>query len=124
MSKLSTTTDSAAMKPRPVHPGEILREDFMAEYGLTAGTLAKRIGVPRDRIEKIIRESRAVTADTAVRLARLFGTSPQFWLNLQTNHDLCALELPLEAMTFPPLADPQVGMTGFAEAGQEPYLKP
>jgi addiction module HigA family antidote len=77
-----------AAKPRPVHPGEIIREDFLPEYGLTAGTLAKALLVPRDRVEKIIREKRAVTADTAARLARLFGTSPQFWMNLQANYDL------------------------------------
>ncbi|MCV0396673.1 MAG: HigA family addiction module antidote protein [Rhizobiaceae bacterium] len=75
-------------KPRPVHPGEILREDFLPEYELTAGSLAKALHVPRDRIEKIVRESRSITADTAARLARYFGTTPQFWLNLQANYDL------------------------------------
>jgi antitoxin HigA-1 len=75
-------------KPRPVHPGEILREDFLTEYELTAGSLAKALHVPRDRIEKLIREQRAVTADTAMRLARYFGTTSQFWMNLQTNYDL------------------------------------
>lgn len=75
-------------QPRPIHPGEILREDFLPEYSLTAGSLAKALLVPRDRIEKIIRESRALTADTAARLARYFGTTPQFWLNLQANYDL------------------------------------
>lgn len=80
-----------ARRPRPVHPGEILREDFLPDYGLTAGSLAKALLVPRDRIEKIIREKRAVTADTAARLGRLFGTTPQFWLNLQANYDLASL---------------------------------
>lgn len=84
MSKSSTTTDA----PRPVHPGEILREDFLPEYGLSAGSLARALHVPRDRIEKLVRERRAVTADTATRLARYFGTSPQFWMNLQVNYDL------------------------------------
>lgn len=78
--------------PRPIHPGEILREDFLPEYDLSAGTLAKAIGVPRDRLEKIIRESRAVTADTAARLARYFKTTPQFWLNLQANFDLAQVD--------------------------------
>ena len=73
-------------QPRPIHPGEILREDFLPEYGLTAGSLAKALLVPRDRIERIIRGSRALTADTAARLARFFGTTPQFWLNLQANY--------------------------------------
>ncbi|MCH8239608.1 MAG: HigA family addiction module antidote protein [Proteobacteria bacterium] len=72
----------------PVHPGEILREDFMTEYGLTAYSLAKAIHVPRDRIESLSRGRRAVTADTALRLARYFGNSPQFWLNLQSHYDL------------------------------------
>jgi antitoxin HigA-1 len=78
--------------PRPIHPGEILREDFLPDYDLSAGALAKAIGVPRDRLEKIIRESRAVTADTAARLARYFKTTPQFWLNLQANFDLAQVD--------------------------------
>lgn len=72
----------------PVHPGELLREDFLPEYGLTAGSLAKAIHIPRDRLEKIIRGKRNVSADTALRLARYFGTTPQFWINLQGNYDL------------------------------------
>jgi len=75
-------------KPRPIHPGEILREEFLPEYGLTPGTLAKALHVPRDRIEKLVREKRVVTADTATRLGRYFGTTPQFWMNLQANFDL------------------------------------
>lgn len=75
-------------RPRPIHPGEILREDFLPEYKLTATSLAKALHVPRDRIEKLVREQRSVTADTATRLARYFGTTPQFWLNLQANFDL------------------------------------
>ena len=72
---------------RPIHPGEILREEFLTEYKLSAGALAYAIQVPRDRLEKIIRGKRAMTADTAARLARYFGNSPQFWMNLQINHD-------------------------------------
>ena len=78
-------------RPRPIHPGEILREDFLPEYSLTAGSLAKALHVPRDRIEKLVREKRAMTADTAMRLARYFGTTPQFWMNLQANHDLASV---------------------------------
>lgn len=89
-SKSSTTTSAPA--PRPVHPGELLREDFLPEYGLSAGALAAALHVPRDRIEKIVREKRAVTADTAARLARYFGTTPQFWMNLQANFDLAQVE--------------------------------
>lgn len=79
-------------RPRPVHPGEILREDFLPEYGLTPGALAKALLIPRDRMEKIVREQRNITADTALRLARYFGTSAQFWVNLQANYDLLVAE--------------------------------
>ena len=81
-----------ALKAWPVHPGEIIREDFLPEFGLTAGSLAKALHVPRDRIEKLMREQRAVTADTAVWLARCFGTTPQFWMNLQANHHLAQVD--------------------------------
>jgi addiction module HigA family antidote len=71
------------------HPGEHLREDYLPEYGLTAGALARRMGLKdRTRMERIVRELQPVTADTALRLARVFGTSAQFWINLQTTHDL------------------------------------
>jgi addiction module HigA family antidote len=71
------------------HPGEHLREDFLPEYGLTAGRLAKAMGLrDRTRVERIIREKQPVTADTALRLGRVFGTTAEFWLNLQAQHDL------------------------------------
>jgi addiction module HigA family antidote len=74
--------------PAP-HPGEHLREDFLPEYKLTPGALAKAMGLKdRTRIERLVREQQPVTADTALRLAAVFGTSPQFWINLQTTHDL------------------------------------
>jgi len=72
----------------PVHPGEILREDFFPDYGLTAYRLAKAIRVPRDRIESIVREKRGISADTALRFGRYFGTTPEMWLNLQAHYDL------------------------------------
>ena len=73
------------------HPGEILREDFMAPLNLTAGALAKAMRLrDRTRIERLSRSLQPVTADTALRLGRVFGTSPQFWINLQTAHDLSA----------------------------------
>jgi len=78
-------------RPRPIHPGEILREDFLPDYGLTAGSLARALHVPRDRVEKLVREKRAISADTAMRLARYFGTTPQFWMNLQANFDLASV---------------------------------
>ena len=71
-----------------VHPGETLREEFLAELGLTPYALARELSVPRTRIERIVREETPVTTDTALRLGRYFGTSAEFWLNLQTRHDL------------------------------------
>ena len=76
------------LKRKPSHPGEILREDFFSEYGLTAYKLAKELKVPRNRIEEIIREKRSITADTSLRLARFFGNKPEFWAGLQTTYDL------------------------------------
>lgn len=76
------------LSPLP-HPGEILREDFMAPLALTAWSLAKAMGLKdRTRIERLSRCTQSVTADTALRLGRVFGTSPQFWTNLQSQHDL------------------------------------
>ena len=72
----------------PVHPGEILREDFLPDYGMSAYALAKALNVPRSRLNAIVRCERAVTADTAMRLARYFGTSAEMWLNMQTSYDL------------------------------------
>ena len=74
------------------HPGEILREEFMAPLALSANALATALRVPATRIGEIIKEDRAVTADTALRLARYFGTTPQFWLNLQSAYDLSKVE--------------------------------
>jgi addiction module HigA family antidote len=72
----------------PIHPGEILEEEFMRPLGLSANGLARRIDVPVTRISEIVRGNRGITADTAVRLARLFGTSSELWLGLQAEHDL------------------------------------
>lgn len=71
-----------------IHPGEILKEDFMEEYGLSQYELARRIGVPAPRINAITLGKRSITADTALRLGKFFGNSAQFWLNLQSHHDL------------------------------------
>ena len=71
------------------HPGEHLREDYLPAYGLTAGALARAMGLKdRTRIERLIRETQSITADTALRLAKVFGTAPEFWMNLQAQHDL------------------------------------
>lgn len=72
----------------PVHPGEILKHEFLEEMNISAGKLAKHIHVPRTRIERLCDEQTSVTIDTALRLARALGTTPEFWLNLQTNYDL------------------------------------
>ncbi len=72
----------------PIHPGETLREDFLKPLGLTANRLAIELQAPATRVNDIVRGQRAITADTALRLARYFGTTPQFWMNLQTNYDL------------------------------------
>jgi len=79
------------MKPTkipPVHPGEILLGDFMEPLGLTQYALAKALRVPALRISQIVRGQRAISADTALRLSRYFGTRPEWWLDLQTHHDL------------------------------------
>jgi len=73
---------------RPIHPGEVLREEFMIPLGLSANALALALRVPTPRINDIARERRAVTADTALRLARYFGTSAEFWLGLQSDFDM------------------------------------
>jgi len=76
----------------PIHPGEILEEEFMRPLGLSANGLARRIDVPVTRISEIVRGNRGITADTALRLARLFGTSSELWLGLQAEHDLRVAE--------------------------------
>lgn len=73
---------------RPIHPGEILREEFMVPMGLSASALAIALRVPAPRINDVVRERRAVSADTALRLARYFGTSAEFWLGLQSDYDM------------------------------------
>ena len=78
----------AAKRLAPVHPGEVLLEDFLTPLGLTQYRLAKGLSVPPRRINEIVHGVRAVSADTALRLARFFGTSARFWLNLQTAYDL------------------------------------
>jgi addiction module HigA family antidote len=72
----------------PVHPGEMLREEFTRPLGLTQVELARRLGISRRRVNEILAEKRGISTDTALRLARLFGTTPQFWLNLQRDYDL------------------------------------
>ena len=72
----------------PIHPGEVLKEDFLGPMGITQYRLSKDIGVHSRRINEIVHGKRAITADTALRLGRYFGIEPEFWLNLQTHYDL------------------------------------
>ena len=78
---------------RPIHPGEILREEYMVPRGLSANALAHALGVTPARINDIVRERRGITANTALRLARYFGTDAQSWINLQATYDLRVAEL-------------------------------
>jgi addiction module HigA family antidote len=80
------------MRLRPVHPGEILREDFMVPLGLSMNKLALELRVPVTRIAEIVHGRRAITPETAVRLARYFKTTPLFWLNLQCQYDLDVIQ--------------------------------
>ncbi len=75
-------------KVRPTHPGEMLREDFLPDYGLTVSSFAKALGVSRQTVNELLRERRAVSPPMALRLSRLFGTSPEYWLNAQRAVDL------------------------------------
>ena len=89
MSKSSTITKGAATPARvTTHPGEMLAEEFLKPLGLSVNALAIALRVPATRIGAIVKGERSVTADTALRLARFFGTSPEFWVNLQAMHDL------------------------------------
>jgi antitoxin HigA-1 len=82
----------AGRKLPPIHPGEILREDYMKPLGLTAHRLAMELHVPATRVAEIVHERRAISADTAIRLGRYFKTTARFWLNLQTAYDLEVVE--------------------------------
>jgi addiction module HigA family antidote len=86
------TTEAAIEAPangmRPIHPGEVLRDEFLLPLGLSAHALALALHVPAPRINDIVRERRAVTADTAMRLARYLGTSAEFWMGLQSDYEM------------------------------------
>ncbi|MBN9252383.1 MAG: HigA family addiction module antidote protein [Mesorhizobium sp.] len=85
---------------RPIHPGEYLREEYLVPLGLSAGALARKLNLPRTRIERIVKEEVGITPDTALRLARFFDTTPQIWLNFQQ-----AYELETEATRLAPELD-------------------
>jgi addiction module HigA family antidote len=80
--------NNTGMQRKPTHPGEMLREDFLPDYGLTVAGLAEFLGVSRQSVNELLRERRAVSPEMALRLARLFGNSPEFWMNAQRTVDL------------------------------------
>src|SRR5690606_37718403 len=84
----SRRRSSMSKRRAPIHPGYILETEFLDELGLSAYALAKALKVPVNRVTAIVKGERAITADTALRLARFFDTTPEFWLNLQTHYDL------------------------------------
>jgi addiction module HigA family antidote len=89
VSKTSITSKANASPNRvTTHPGEVLREEFLKPLGMSANALAIALRVPATRIGAIVKCERSVTADTALRLARFFGTTPEFWMNMQAMHDL------------------------------------
>ena len=83
---------------RPVHPGEVLREDYLVPLSMSANALSKRLHIPASRINDIVLERRGVSADTALRLAQFFGGQAQSWLNLQTQYDLRVAEIDKAAL--------------------------
>ena len=93
---------------RPTHPGEMLREEFMPDYGLSVAKLAEALGVSRQSVNELVHERRSLSTEMALRLARLFGTSPQYWLNMQRSVDIWdSFELDrdaIEAITPLPVA--------------------
>jgi len=86
----------------PIHPGEHLAE-FLEEYGISQNALAKRMGIHRMRVSQIVRGERSITADTAIRLGIVFGTTPQFWMNLQARNDLEVAKPRVDARSIEPL---------------------
>jgi antitoxin HigA-1 len=89
--KLSTTTTKRGRIPKriaPVHPGDVLRKDFLQPLGMSVNKLALSLGVPATRMGEIVNGRRAVTSDTALRLARFFGTTPEFWMSMQAGYEL------------------------------------
>src|ERR1700678_2015986 len=108
-----------------IHPGEFLREDFLAPMGLSSNALALALRVPVTRITEIVRERRGITADTALRLARYFGTTPDFWMKMQLSYDLALassqVAVRIEAEVMPASADRKVNLkTG---ANENPSLR-
>lgn len=105
----------------PLHPGEVLREEFIEPLGLSAGKVAKACGVPRTRVERIVREELGISGDTAIRLARFFKTSREFWLNLQARYELEMAEknAGFEIAAITPY-EPREGVSAIEEDDSEP----
>ena len=103
-------TDMTMLK-KPSHPGEILKFEFLEPLELSEGVLARRLGVPRTRIERLVKGTTSVTPDTAFRLARFFGSTPQFWLNMQTNHDIANASI--DVSSIEPLGGVTADVGGF-----------
>ena len=87
----------------PCHPGEILRHEFLDPLGVLAIGLARAIGVPRTRIERLVKEQTAVTPDTALRLSKALGTTPEFWITMQSNFDMAAARRNVDVSGIEPL---------------------
>jgi addiction module HigA family antidote len=104
-----------AKKPPPLHPGEILREEFLIPLELSAGALAKVCGVPRTRMERLANEETGVTADTALRLSKAFGTTAALWLNLQNDYDIriAQRDIGKQLDKIEPVIEPQPDATHF-----------
>jgi addiction module HigA family antidote len=103
------TIANTGIKRRPTHPGEMLREDFLPDYDLTVTGLAEAIGVSRQSVNELLRERRAVSPEMALRLSRLFGNGPEFWLNAQRAVDLweAAMRATAYSMSSSPSLCPQ-----------------
>ena len=97
MSKSATTIE-------PIHPGEILAGEFLEPIGLSASALGRHIGVPANRITEILNGRRGISGDTALRLAMAFGTTPDFWVNLQSHYDLECARDAAGRLNIPPLS--------------------
>ncbi len=87
----------------PMHPGDVLKELYLDPLGLGAIALARRLGVPRTRIERLVKGTTGMTPDTALRLARAFGTTPAYWMNLQTNYDMARARKEIDLSGIDPL---------------------
>jgi addiction module HigA family antidote len=87
----------------PCHPGEILKHEFLEPLGVSSIRLARAIGVPRTRIERLVKEQTGVTPNTALRLSKALGTTPEFWINMQTNYDMAVASKEVDVAGIEPL---------------------